>query len=119
MLEEFVDEFPSTLDVAESLRTGARVTGFADDITTEFRERWLQVLCADPSPKTVGPDQTALEAWGKAAGDTDAARILPSWLRCGAPIGVLETVETAAVFPNISTDQQPKNPDALASCLAG
>ena len=44
MLEEFVDEFPSTLDVAESLRTGARVSGFVEDITAEFRECWLQVL---------------------------------------------------------------------------
>ena len=46
MLEEFVDEFPATLDVAESLRTGERVTGFVDSIATEFRERWLRVLGA-------------------------------------------------------------------------
>ena len=60
-----------------------------------------------------------MKAWGKAVGDEDAARILPSWLRSGAPMVVLETVETAGVFPSVSTDEQPKNPDTLSSCLAG
>ena len=34
MLEEFDDQFPSTLEVAESLRTGERVTGFVDNIAS-------------------------------------------------------------------------------------
>jgi len=54
-----------------------------------------------------------------AVGDLDAARILPSWLRKGAPIGVLETIETADVFPEVSPDEVPKDPDTLTSCVAG
>jgi len=118
MVENFVDQFPQTMEIAESLRTGVRVTGFDDDIKAEFRVRWLQTLGVGPSPRTVGPDPTTLESWGMAVGDEDAARILPSWLRTGAPIGVLESVETAGVFPEVSPDESPKNPDTLTSCLA-
>ena len=41
MLEDFVDQFPQTMEIAESLRTGTRVTGFDDSINAEFRVRWL------------------------------------------------------------------------------
>jgi len=119
MLENFVDQFPQTMEIAESLRTGTRVTGFDDDIKAEFRIRWLRTLGFGPSPRTTGPDPTILESWGMAVGDEDAGRILPSSLRIGAPIWVLETVETAGVFPSVSPDEPPKNPDTLTSCLAG
>ena len=56
---------------------------------------------------------------GKAVGDKDAADILPGWLRQGAPIGVLEHIEVADVFPRVVPDDPASNPYSLYSELAG
>jgi len=109
MVERFVDEYPEAMEIAESLRTGISVTGFDEAIKTEFRERWLRTLGFSSSVRASGPDPTTLEAWGMAVGDLDAARILPSWLRKGAPIGVLESVETAGV----SVAQESRHPHVV------
>ena len=51
--------------------------------------------------------------------DWDVESILPSWLRHGAPIGILEEVETAGVFALSRFNEQPRNPASLCMCLAG
>ena len=79
----------------------------------------MRTLGFSASDRPVGPDPETLESWGMAVGDLDATRILPSWLRNGAPIGVLEAIETAGVFPEVAPDEAPKNPDTLTSCVAG
>jgi len=119
MAEQFVNDHPESLAIAESLRIGDSVTGFDESIKSEFRKRWMLTLGAASSDRPIGPDPETLEAWGRAVGDYDAARILPSWLRNGAPIGVLEVIETAGVFPAVAPDEAPKNPDTLTSCVAG
>jgi len=119
MAEQFVDDHPESMAIAESLRIGDSVTGFDESIKAEFRRRWMHTLGAASSDRPIGPDPETLEAWGRAVGDYDAARILPSWLRNGAPIGVLEVIETAGVFPAVAPDEAPKNPDTLSSCVAG
>ena len=86
MAEQFVDDYPEALAIAESLRIGSSVTGFDESIKAEFRERWMRTLGFSASDRPVGPDPETLESWGMAVGDLDAARILPSWLRNGAPI---------------------------------
>ena len=43
------------------------------------------------------PNRGVLEAWRVAVGRWDAESVLPSWLRHGSPIGILEEVKTAGV----------------------
>ena len=49
----------------------------------------------------------------------DAESILPSWLRHKSPVGILEDVEAAGVFPPSHANEQPRNPASLYTCLTG
>ena len=66
-----------------------------------------------------GPDADVIECWGKAVGDPDGAEILPRWLRQGAPIGMLEHIDTANISPAVEPTDPVRHPDTLFSELAG
>eukprot|EP00973_Karenia_brevis_P033512 4620745-Karenia_brevis.AAC.1 len=119
MLCSCVKEFPSTLKVVEDLRAGMPVQGFDANVRAKVRQRWLATLHWPVSLSCPGPDADVLAAWGQASQDPDAAHILPYWLRNGAPMGILEPVDVANVFPSISSDAPRRNPDTLRSELAG
>ena len=119
MAEKFVDDNPGTLQVAEDLRAGRPVTGFQPGISESFRHLWFQSFgCHTPS-RMVGPDADVFECWGRATGDLDASTCLPQWLRHGAPLGIIEHITPAGVFPSVSTDDPLPDPESLYSDLAG
>ena len=119
MAEQFISEHPHTLGVVQDLRKGITVTGFSDDVACSFRNRWFQTLGVPTPDRLPGPDADVIECWGRAVGDPDAAEILPRWLRHGAPIGILEHIDTANVFPAVVPTDPVRNPDSLFSELAG
>ena len=117
MLDAYIAANPSTLEVISGLRAGHAVQGMAENMP-ELRTRWLSTLAWPPTAPVPRPDACVIEAWGQACNGPDAARILPSWLRAGAPIGVVEHVETAGVFPSIDSTET-MDPLQLSSVLAG
>ena len=60
MAEQFVNDYPEALAIAESLRIGDSVTGFDESIKSEFRERWMRTLGFSASDRPVGPDPETL-----------------------------------------------------------
>ena len=49
----------------------------------------------------------------------NAATILPGWLRDGAPIGILERIDTAGTFPPVEPEEAIRDPTTIHSELAG
>jgi hypothetical protein len=119
MGEAFIKDNPSALNIVRELRAGNTVSGFPDQMVASFRDSCFRVLGSTTPPVPHGPDADLIECWGKAVGDKDAADILPGWLRKGAPIGILEHIEVADVFPRVVPDDPASNPLSLYSELAG
>ena len=88
MAMDFIGRHPDSLLVIQAIRQGLGTSGFSGDVSAAFRESWFQVLGTTMPPPCSGPDPAVLETWGRAVNDVDAARILPQWLRTGAPIGI-------------------------------
>ena len=105
MAEQFVNDHPESMAVAESLRIGDSVTGFDESIKAEFRRRWMHTLGAASSDRPIGPDPETLEAWGRAVGDYDAARILHRRVsRTNGPVFVQPAAAAASfAFPPLYT----------------
>ena len=118
MASDFIKDFPSSLNVIRGLRAGDEVSGFSDKILSDFRSLWFSVLGSSETPKPLGPDAAALQAWGEAVNDPDLAHVLPHWLRHGAPIGILEPIEVTGVFPAV-TPGELRDPYSIYSELAG
>ena len=118
MAMDFIGRHPDSLLVIQAIRQGLGTSGFSDDVSAAFRESWFQVLGTTMPPPCSGPDPAVLETWGRAVNDVDAARILPQWLRTGAPIGIKEHIETCGVFPPVD-DTAQRDPDDLSTNLAG
>ena len=119
MASQFITNHPETLEIVSDLRKGVTVTGFSPQVASSFRASWFQVLGSTAPPSSPGPDADVIECWGRAVGDQDAGEFLPHWLRHGAPIGILEQIEVANVFPKVTMDETPRHPDTLYSELAG
>ena len=118
MALDFIGRHPDAMLVIHDIRGGRSTMGFTADVATAFRKSWFQVLETDEPPPCSGPDPAVLETWGKAVGDEDASRILPQWLRTGAPIGIKEHIETCGVFPPVE-DTAQMDPDELSTNMAG
>ena len=93
-----------TRSVVDDLRSGKTTCGFCGDGLAHLRQRWLQLL-GRSTPRAVG--------------DWDAESTLPSSFQRGAPVEILEEVETAGVFSPCHGDEQPRDPASLNMCLAG
>ena len=119
MGEAFIKSNPKSLDIVRDLRAGKVVTGFPDDMVAAFRDSLFEVLGSSAPPTSHGPDPDLIECWGKAVGDQDAAGILPGWLRQGAPIGILEHIDVANVFPSVIPEDIAYSPYSLYSEFAG
>ena len=118
-LEQYVDSHPQLLELARSLRRGSKVEGFDTTTMSEIRSLWLRTLGATEMPASPGPDADVLQAWGRATDDPDARSILPTWLRDGAPLGIIEDIEAAGVFPSSADNSRSRRPEALHTELAG
>ena len=83
--------------VVEGILSGEKVAGLPEDITLAVREGLGKALGVAPdSPAPQGLQPHLFEGLAR-AGDPD--RHLASWLRRGAPLGVLHPVEPAGIFP--------------------
>ena len=118
MAFDFIGKFPEAMRVIKDIRSGHGTKGFPAEVTIAFRKAWFKELGVVEPPGCKGPDPTVLETWGEAVGDVDAARILPQWLRTGAPIGIEEHIETCGVFPPVE-DTPQRNPADLSTDMAG
>ena len=118
MAFDFIGKFPESLQVIKDIRSGRGTKGFSDGVSKAFRTAWFKELGVPEPPGCKGPDPTVVETWGEAVGDVDAARILPQWLRTGAPIGIEEHIETCGVFPPVE-DTPQRNPADLSTDMAG
>ena len=119
VLSGYVDVHQELLHVVLELRQGRPVQGFPPRHLQEVRQQWLRVLHAAAVPRGDGPDADVLQAWGQATGDPDAAQVLPTWLRQGAPLGILEKIEVTGVFPAIEPTEITKDPLTLIAELTG
>ena len=119
MLSGYVDEHQDLLQVVDTLRQGLPVEGIPQQHLQAVRQRWLEVMRAPLVPRGQGPDADTLQAWGRATHDPDAARVLPGWLRMGAPLGILQNIETTGVFPATVPTEVTKDPLMLISQLTG
>ena len=119
MAPSFIKDNPTTLQVVRDLRLGKAVSGFSERISAAFRTEWFHTLGMDAPPRGLGPDADVIEAWGQATMDPDAREILPHWLRPGAPLGILEPIELAGVFPPVEPGEPARRPDTLFTELAG
>ena len=119
MATQVISDNPEALGVVQDLRLGTEVTGFSESITSSFRDLWFQTLGVPVPQRVPGPDGDVIEAWGQAVGDPDASEILPRWLRHGAPIRILETIDLAGIFPRVEPTDSVRDPDTLHSELAG
>ena len=119
MLDGIIHKHPATLDLVEQLRLGHRVSGYDPVIMEEVRSKWLHTLASRSGERQPGPDADVLQAWGRATRDPDAADVLPSWLRTGAPLGILFPIEHTGVFPAVTPEEAPRDPAMLASVLQG
>jgi hypothetical protein len=119
MALDFIGKFPDALQVVKDIRQGKSVTGFSEEVATAFRASWFRTLGTAQPPPCTGPDADVLEAWGRATGDYDSMFILPGWLRHGAPIGIVEPIETCGVFPSVEPGADLRDPEALFTDLAG
>ena len=108
MALQFVEDNPEAMLVIDDIRNGRSTEGFDKDIAAKFRTAWFQELGVPEPPGCVGPDPEVLSSWGIAVGDYDAAYILPEWLRTGAPIGIVEDIQTCNVFPVVDNEPEKK-----------
>jgi hypothetical protein len=119
MAEQFISQHPHTFGVVQDLRKGVTVTGSSDDAACSPRNEWFQTLGVPIPDRLPGSDADSIKCWGRAVGDPDAAEILPRWLRQSAPIGSLEHINTANIFPAVVPMDPARNPDSLFFELAG
>ena len=119
MAASFIGRHPETLAVINALRAGQEVAGFSDEIIYMFRSEWFATLGATETPRCKGPDPGFMETWGRAVQDEDSAVFLPMWLRTGAPLGILEPIDLAGVFPPVEPTDPVRDPSTLHSELAG
>ena len=119
MAASFIGRHPETLAVINALRAGQEVAGFSDEIIYMFRSEWFATLGAKETPRCKGPDPGFMETWGRAVQDEDSAVFLPMWLRNGAPLGILEPIDLAGVFPPVEPTDPVRDPSTLHSELAG
>ena len=119
MAASFIDRHPETLEIINALRAGHEVTGFSDTIISKFRSEWFAALEARETPRCKGPDPGFMETWGRAVQDEDSAIILPMWLRRGAPLGILEPIDMAGIFPSVEPSDPIRDPSTLHTELAG
>ena len=119
MAASFIGRHPETLAVINALRAGQEVAGFSDEIIYMFRSEWFATLGAKETPRCKGPDPGFMETWGRAVQDEDSAVFLPMWLRTGAPLGILEPIDLAGVFPPVEPTDPVRDPSTLHSELAG
>ena len=119
MAASFIGRHPETLAVINALRAGQEVAGFSDEIIYMFRAEWFATLGAKETPRCKGPDPGFMETWGRAVQDEDSAVFLPMWLRTGAPLGILEPIDLAGVFPPVEPSDPVRDPSTLHSELAG
>ena len=61
--------------------------GVSKELVLAARNAWFSVLGHPESHTENGPSPAAMQAWGTACDDLDAATYLPEWLRKGAPQG--------------------------------
>ena len=115
MLDGVIQRYPSALDVVRSLRRKEAVTGFSTEALEAVRTGWFECLGSSVRPSVKGPDPSILQAWGSATDDPDASTVLPTWLRTGAPIGVLEPIEVTGIFPSVLPETVGKDPFTLFS----
>ena len=100
-LDQFAEDYPEVKEYVVKMRSGVEVQGLGDELRKLLRRRTMEVLGADVGdhPVAPGPDADLIEAWGLATEDPDASRILPGWMRSGAPIGLEGPIEVCGVFP--------------------
>ena len=120
MLEQFVDHHPEALEVVEALRRGEEVEGFPAPLIQEVRARWMRVLGSSAPREGSGPGAAALEVWGARCNDEDAHRVLPRWLRSGAPLGIEHSMDTCGVSPPaMEGGELCKAPSSLQTDVGG
>ena len=101
------------VDILDRLRQGGEVDGLPPDLLATARINIASVI-GSWTPAPSGPDSEFIRAWGVACGDPDASEILPRWLRDGASLGILRTVDLCGIFPPIESDDQ-RDPRSLWS----
>ena len=104
------------LDKAAAARAAE---GLSADLVAAARAAWFSVLGRPGEDTEHGPSPAAIQAWGEACNDLDAAVFLPNWLREGAPQGILEPIPAAGVFPPAMDAEPPRAPDTLHTEQAG
>ena len=88
------------LNPVEELAAGRTADGFDDKVVAGARERVLRALgSGELATSTKGISAAVLRAFIEASGDPDYH--LPEWLETGAPIGILNDIPRAGIFPDV------------------
>ena len=121
IFSDYLESKPGLLQVVTDIRNGIPTTGFDIADITALQHSWRDTLQAGDIEwqSLPGPRADILESWGRAVGDPDAASILPTWLREGAPMGISADIPTAGVFPEVDVQGDADDPNMLYSILAG
>ena len=99
-LEDFLGEHRIGVNPVEELAAGRTAAGFDDEVVSEARERVLRALgSSGPAASKKGISAEVLRAFIEASGDPDYH--LPEWLEGGAPIGILNDIPLAGIFPDV------------------
>ena len=99
-LEDFLDEHELDVNPVAELAAGRTAAGFDDEVASEARERVLRALgSSEPAASGKGISAVVLHAFIEASGDPDYH--LPEWLEKGAPIGILNDIPRAGIFPDV------------------
>ena len=111
-LLKLVDAAISTQD-PEARASLLKDFAFPDHLILNCRHQVLRLLgCSSLSSTTTGLCPLVHEYYSKATQDPD--QILATWLREGAPIGILNDVTHTGVFP-LSDPKTLADPDALGT----
>ena len=104
ILDKALECFPALSKAAVSLLQGSTADPLPAELI-EITRRCFRVAFSHPepekSPGTVGGsslDPSIFEAWGRVSGDPDG-KILGSWLRHGAPLGIEQPIDCCGTFP--------------------
>ena len=127
-LDFYLDRYPILEGPADSILSGQTAEPFTEDLVLHIRRGILALLGAasdipsatSPQPATAGAERglqpDIIEAYNTAAGDPD--RALVTWLRTGAPIGILNPIDDCGIFPSVNA-QPPGGEDISAIANLG
>ena len=122
IIEDFVDKFPDSTKVAEAILGVTPTNLTPQQVDACFQPERLLALrneilacCGAPQVEAWAPGISAevIEAYCSATGDPDS--ILGSWLRHGAPIGLLHPVTPTGVFPPVDRKEPTVDLNELIS----